>query len=241
MRTLDVTRLSDEDLGCLFTLEQLNWSVLNESVGRCLIGLRSEILRTRQQKRELENQVDEQHRKIRNLENRAEQQDRAIEDLRNDVVREQSERAKLKAQNGVRRGELGRLEREGNRQEGTIAKQAPEMNVFKSVTKKCEKELECSTQANGGQRGELGRLRKEIRAVKGKRDSLIEEVGKLKEEIRQRIAQQDSLMRDLAEANDLLKKSGEVAELTNLLKRAPLHPEQANVSEIIKTIFPESK
>jgi hypothetical protein len=67
MRTLDVTGLSDEDLGCLCTLEQLNWSVLNESVGRCLIGLGSTLLRARLQKKELENQVNKRHRQIRNL------------------------------------------------------------------------------------------------------------------------------------------------------------------------------
>jgi hypothetical protein len=33
----------------------------------------------------------------------------------------------------------------------------------------------------------------------------------------------------------------EGAELTNLLKCTVLHPEQANVSEIIKRILPESK
>jgi regulator of replication initiation timing len=38
-------------------------------------------------------------RSIRNLENRAEQQERQIEDLRNEVVREQSEKAELKAEN----------------------------------------------------------------------------------------------------------------------------------------------
>jgi hypothetical protein len=96
MRTLDVTELSDEDLGRLCTLEQLNWSVLNESVGRCLIGLPSELLRARQQKRKLENQIDEQQREIRNLEKRAEQLEREIGDLRNDVVREQNEKAELK-------------------------------------------------------------------------------------------------------------------------------------------------
>jgi hypothetical protein len=50
MRTVDVTGLSDEDLRRLCTIEQLNWSVLNESVGRCLIRLPSELLRARQQK-----------------------------------------------------------------------------------------------------------------------------------------------------------------------------------------------
>jgi hypothetical protein len=43
MRTLDVTRLRNEDLSRLCTLEPLNWSALNESVGRCLIGLRKEV------------------------------------------------------------------------------------------------------------------------------------------------------------------------------------------------------
>jgi hypothetical protein len=116
MRTLDVTGLSDEDLGRLCTIEQPNWSVLNESIGRCLIGLRCGLLRTRQQKSELENQVDEQHREIRNLENQAKQQEREIEDLRNDVVREQSEKAALRAENDDQWDELGKLEGERKRQ-----------------------------------------------------------------------------------------------------------------------------
>jgi hypothetical protein len=106
MRTLDVTGLSDENLGRLCTLEQLNWSVLNESVGRCLIGLRSELLRARQQKR--------------GIENRAEQQEREIKALRNDVVRGQSKKAKLKAENYRQREGLGKYQGERNRQEGQL-------------------------------------------------------------------------------------------------------------------------
>jgi hypothetical protein len=41
MRTLDVTRLSNEDLGCLCAVEQLNWGVLNESVVRLLLPLQN--------------------------------------------------------------------------------------------------------------------------------------------------------------------------------------------------------
>jgi hypothetical protein len=108
MRTLDVTELSDEDLGRLCTLERLNWSVLNESVARCLIGLRSQLLGARHQ--------------IGELENRAEQQESKIKDLPNDVVREQSEMAELKAANDHQRKELGILKGERNRQEGAIAK-----------------------------------------------------------------------------------------------------------------------
>jgi hypothetical protein len=43
MRTLDVTRLSNEDLRRLCTLEQLNWGVLNESVVRLLLALQNEV------------------------------------------------------------------------------------------------------------------------------------------------------------------------------------------------------
>jgi hypothetical protein len=109
MRTLDVTGLSDKDLGRLCTLEQLNWSVLNESVSRCLIGLRSGLLRARHQIGWLENQVHEQHREIRTLEIWAEQQKGEIEDLRDEIVREQSEKAELKAENDGQREELGNL------------------------------------------------------------------------------------------------------------------------------------
>jgi hypothetical protein len=164
MRTLDVTGLSDEDLGRLCTLEQLNWSVLNESVGWCLIRLHSELLRTRQQKRELETVLDDQGRRN------------------------------------------GKLERERNRQEGTIAKQASEIEVLKNATKKCENELKRSTEANKAQRGELAQLKDENKGMKVKEDRLMEEVGKLKEEIRQRAAEQDSLAKELAEAKDLSNK-----------------------------------
>jgi hypothetical protein len=50
------------------------------------------------------------------------------------------------------------LEGERNRQEGTVAKQASEIEVFKSATKKCEDELKRSTEANEAQRRELTRM-----------------------------------------------------------------------------------
>jgi septal ring factor EnvC (AmiA/AmiB activator) len=146
VRTLDAAGLKEEDLRRLCTLEQLNWSVLNESVGRCLIGLRSELLRARQQKRELENQ--------------AEQQEREIEDLRNERVREQSEKGDLEIAFDEQRRRNGHLEAERNRQEEIIAKQASEIEVFKNATNKYEKELTRRTEANEAQRGELGQQRK---------------------------------------------------------------------------------
>jgi hypothetical protein len=55
MRRLDVIGLSDEDLRRLCTLEQLNWSVLNESVGRSLLALRNEVEEQRKDFVELTN------------------------------------------------------------------------------------------------------------------------------------------------------------------------------------------
>jgi hypothetical protein len=50
--TLDVTRLSDEDLRRLCTLEQLNRGILNESVVRWLLALRNEV---EEQRKEIAN------------------------------------------------------------------------------------------------------------------------------------------------------------------------------------------
>jgi hypothetical protein len=207
MRTLDVTGLSDENLGRLSTLQQLNWSVLNRSVRRCLIGLRSELLRARQQKREIEN--------------RAEQQERDIKPLRNDVVREQSKKAGLETALEEQRQRNGKLEGERNRQEGIIAKQASELDVFKNATKKCENELKRATEANEAQMEELGKLERERSRQEGT-------IGKLTAEIKAMKAKEGRLGK-------------EVAQLTNLLKDMVLHPEQANAGEIIKRIIPESK
>jgi hypothetical protein len=71
------------------------------------------------------------------------------------------------------------LEVERNRQEGTIAKQASEIEVFKNATKKWEDELKRSTEANGSQREELGQLTDEIRATKAKEGRRMEEVSEL--------------------------------------------------------------
>jgi hypothetical protein len=60
LRTLDVTRLSTEDLGRLCATGQPNWSILNESVVQLLFAMRKEV----------------------------EQQQKEIQDLRNDVCRE---------------------------------------------------------------------------------------------------------------------------------------------------------
>jgi hypothetical protein len=59
-------------------------------------------------------------------------------------------------------------------------------------------------------------------------DALKGALVRLKEEMKEMQVKQDSLLE-------------EVAELTNLLKCAVLHPDQANASEIIRRIFPESK
>jgi chromosome segregation ATPase len=95
------------------------------------------------------------------------------------VLREEGEKAELKAENDGQRKELGKLERERNRQEGTIAKQASKIEVFKNETKECEDELKRSTEANEAQRGELTRLKDENQAMKAKEGRLGEEVTEL--------------------------------------------------------------
>jgi hypothetical protein len=55
MRTLDVTQLSNENLGRLCAIEQLNWGVLNESVVGPLLALRNEVDEQRKEILELTN------------------------------------------------------------------------------------------------------------------------------------------------------------------------------------------
>jgi hypothetical protein len=177
----------------LCAIEQLNWGVLNESVVQSLIALRKEV----------------------------EQQRKEIRDLRKEVLQEQNEKAGLKAEKEEQRQEFGRLEGERNRQEGTIAKQASEIEGLKDAKKKCEDELKHSAEANEAQRRELGQLKDDNKAMKAKEDRLVEEVGKLNEEIRQRSAQQDSLVKELAELNGLLNKLG-VKQFPPSLKKGKL-------------------
>jgi hypothetical protein len=55
MRTLDVTRLSNEDLCRLCAIEQLNWGVLNEPVIWLLLALQQEVEEQRKEIVELTN------------------------------------------------------------------------------------------------------------------------------------------------------------------------------------------
>jgi hypothetical protein len=105
MRMLDVTRLRDEDLDRLCALKQLNWGVLNESVGRCLVGWRAELLGERRQN-------GGQRGEIRDLENQAEQQGRETGEVRKEVTAEQSENAMLKATIDEQQRRIGELEGE---------------------------------------------------------------------------------------------------------------------------------
>jgi hypothetical protein len=110
IRTLDVIRLADEDLGRMCTLEQLNWGVLNESVCRCLIGMRAELFRERHHDGDLRDQVREHEREIA--------------DLRNEAVREKSEKVSIRAANDEQQRRIGEMEVESRGQEGIIARQA---------------------------------------------------------------------------------------------------------------------
>jgi hypothetical protein len=208
MRTLDVTRLSDEDLGRLCTLEQMNWGVVNESVGRCLIESRQEHSRVQQRNGELEKNERDQQREIGNLRKAAEQQEREVEDLRTKIAEEQSERVVMKAVIDEQQRKIGELEGESHRQEGMIVRQASEIEGVKTVMKECEDELKRSTETNEAQGRELGQLKEENKAAKVNEDRLKEEVGKLKEEIRRMAAQHDSLVKELAEVKGLLNPLG---------------------------------
>jgi hypothetical protein len=174
MTTLDVTRLSDEDLGRLCALEQLNWSVLNISVGQRLIGLRQELLRARQQNIELEANLTTQRQEIR--------------DLRNEIAREQSEKDAVKTAADQQRRRLRELEDESQGKQGTIVKQASDIVDLKEAKKKCEDKLKRSTEANEAQRTALQQLKDENKATKAKEIRLMKEVERLKEEIRRMAA-----------------------------------------------------
>jgi hypothetical protein len=117
------------------------------------------------------------------------------------------------------------------------------------------------------QRKEIGDLRKEVlqeqnekAGLKVEKEEQRQEVGKLEGEMNRQdgiIARQASDIEGLKDAKkkseDELKRSTkaneaqrrelveEAGELTNLLKRAVLHPDPANANEIIRRIFPESK
>jgi hypothetical protein len=188
LRSLDVTRLSDGDLVRLCALEQLNWGVLNESVCRCLIGIRAELLRAQQQKGELGDQVIEYEREIGDLRSQAEQQGRQIEGIRNEIAREQHEKVAMKAANDEQQRKIEEMEVESRGQEGMIARQASKMDDLKTEKKKSEDALTHSIEENDALKGELGRLKEEMKAMKMEHDPLLEEVRKLREEIQEMVA-----------------------------------------------------
>jgi hypothetical protein len=96
---------------------------------------------------------------------------------------------------------------ERSRQEGTIGREASEIENSTGAKKKYEYELKGGIVVNEAQKRELGQLKDENKVLKAKQDLLVEEVGKLKKEIQWMVAQQDSLVKELAEAKDLLNKS----------------------------------
>jgi hypothetical protein len=93
------------------------------------------------------------------------------------------------------------LERERNSQEGTIAKRASQIEVFKNATKKCKDELKRSTEANEAQKEELGRLTDEIKAMKAKKGRLGDEVAELTNLLKHTV-----LHPDRANAGEIIKR-----------------------------------
>jgi chromosome segregation ATPase len=87
-----------------------------------MIGLRAELLRTRQQNGELENG--------------ASQQGREIQELCNEIAREQSEKVGMKAMIDEQRRKNGKLEGDIQRDEETIGRQASEIEHLKAAQKK---------------------------------------------------------------------------------------------------------
>jgi hypothetical protein len=67
MRTLDVTQLSDTDLGRLCALDRLVWDVLKQSVCHGVMGLRNKLFFAEKHKGELETKVRDQAQEIRQM------------------------------------------------------------------------------------------------------------------------------------------------------------------------------
>jgi septal ring factor EnvC (AmiA/AmiB activator) len=111
--------LSTEDIGRLCATEQLNWSVLNESVVQSLFAMRKEV----------------------------EQQRKEIQDLRDDIWREQSVNVAMKAAIDEHRRTIEELESANQRQEEIFARQVSEIEDMKATKNKCEEELKCNTEA----------------------------------------------------------------------------------------------
>jgi hypothetical protein len=132
LKTLDVARLTEEDLGRLYALEPLNWGILSESVGRSLITLRHDLLQARQQNDELRNEVEQQRREIKNLANEVEEQRKEISNLNESIVRQQSAKAVLEAEKDEQFREIRRLEAERNEQQGMVGRLASEIESLKA-------------------------------------------------------------------------------------------------------------
>jgi hypothetical protein len=164
--TLDVTRLSDDDLGGLLALKQLNWGVLNESVCRSLIVLRK-LLEERQRNEELRHEVEEQRS--------------AIRDLGQEVSLRQNENAVLRARNEDQGCAKVELEVERERQEGMIVRQGLEIERLKVLNQKREDEqnglITSLRDANEVQKREVAKQRTAY-------DELHNEVVRLKEEMK---------------------------------------------------------
>jgi hypothetical protein len=154
MRTLDVTRLNDEDLGDLCALEQLNWGVLNESVDRYVIGLRKELLGERKESGELRNKIQQQQKEITVLRNEIEEQRRSVVGIEQEISRQQSA-------NADQRRQLEALESELGIREGKIARQVSEIESLKTAKQKSDNDLKGYVEA----KGEVAKLKEEIRRL----------------------------------------------------------------------------
>jgi hypothetical protein len=132
LRTLSVNRLSNDDLGRLCSLDELNWGVLNGSVCWSLISMRDELSRSRIEADDLRIQVTQHQREVAELRNQVREQQREIGNLQNEVGRRQKKNWDLKAGNIEQRRKTGTLEGERSRLEGMIAKQESEMESLEA-------------------------------------------------------------------------------------------------------------
>jgi hypothetical protein len=158
MRRLDMTRLSNHDVGRLLAFDELNWGVLNESVCRYLIRLRQELFRERELNAELRHEVEEQLK--------------AIRIATEEEARERNENAAMKAANDDQQRRIETLEEVRMNQEGVIRRQASEIKSLETEKQKSEDGLKVSIEANEAQKRALGRLRDEIKAMKAAMSTL---------------------------------------------------------------------
>jgi septal ring factor EnvC (AmiA/AmiB activator) len=110
--------------------------------------MRAELLRARQHNEEPRDQIGEHEREVRGLRSQIGQQGREIEAVRKEVAREQNQKVAMKAANNKQQLRIGELEVESRVQEGTIVRQASDIEGLNIGKKKSQDKLTRSIEEN---------------------------------------------------------------------------------------------